>query len=79
MDATVEVSPRVDADAARALSDPARRAAAGRYLSDLLKGERVHEVLAEAIAEARHEARSRGPTDQEMDAELDAWRAESRG
>ena len=79
MDATVEVSLPVDADAAKALNDPARRALAGRYLSNLLKGERVHEVLAEAIAEARHEARSRGLTDQEIDAELDAWRAESRG
>jgi hypothetical protein len=78
MDSTVEVSPRVHADAAKALSDPARRAAAGRYVSNLLKGERVHEVLAEAIAEAKHEARSRGLSDQEIDAELDAWRSESK-
>ncbi len=78
MDATVEVTLPVDADAARALNSPARRAAAGRCLSSLLKGERIHDVLAEAIAEAKHEARASGLTDEEIDAELEAWRAESK-
>ena len=77
MGAPVEVTLPVDADAARALSSPARRAAAGRCLSYLLKGERIRYVLAEAIAEAKREARTSRLTDEEVDAELDAWRAES--
>ena len=41
MDTTVDVTLPVDAEAAKALDSPARRAAAGRYLSGLLKGRRV--------------------------------------
>ena len=78
MDTTVDVTIPVDAEAARALANPARREAAGRYLSSLLKGERVHEVLAEAIADAKREARASGLTDEEIDAELEAWRAEHK-
>jgi hypothetical protein len=40
MDSTVDVTLRVDAEAAKALDSPARRAAVGRYLSGLLKGDR---------------------------------------
>jgi hypothetical protein len=76
MDRTVEVTLPIDPDAAKVLDSPARREAAGRYLSSLLKGGRVREVLAEAIAEAKHEARARGLTDDEIDAELEAWRTE---
>jgi len=41
MDTTVEVVLPVDAEAAKALNSRARREAAGRYLSGLLKGGRV--------------------------------------
>ena len=41
MDTTVDVIIPVDAEAARALESPARREAAGRYLSGLLKGGRA--------------------------------------
>lgn len=76
MDTTVDVTIPVDAETARALASPARREAAGRYLSGLLKGERVLEILAEAITDAKREARASGLTDAEIDAELEVWRAE---
>jgi hypothetical protein len=75
MDDTVDVAIPVDAEAAKCLESPARRAALGRYLSALLKDGRIGDVLAEAIAEAKREARAGGLTDDEIDAELDAWRA----
>jgi hypothetical protein len=78
MDTTVEVTLPVDAEAAKALNSPARREAAGRYLSGLLTGGRVHDVLAEAIAEAKHEARASGLIDEDIDAELEAWRGERK-
>jgi len=78
MDTTVEVVLRVDAEAAKALNSRARREAAGRYLSSLLKGGRVREVLSEAIADAKREARSKGLTDDDIDAELEAWRAKEK-
>jgi len=71
----VEVTLPVDVEAAKALSSPARREAAGRYLSGLLTGGLVHDVLAEAIAEAKREARASGLTDEDIDTELEAWRA----
>lgn len=79
MDGLVDVTIPVDPEAAKALESPARREAAGRYLSDLLKRGALRDVLAEAIAELKREARDRGLTDAEIDAELDAWRAEGRG
>ncbi len=75
MDNTVDVIIPVDAEAARALASPARREAAGRYLSGLLKGGHIPNVLVEAIADAKREARTRGLTDTDIDAELGAWRA----
>lgn len=78
MDATVEVTLPLDAEAAKALNSPARREAAGRYLSSLLTGGRVRDVLAEAVADAKREARARGLTDEDIDAELEAWRAERK-
>ena len=75
---TVEVTIPVDADAARALKSRARRAAAGRYLSGLLKGGRARDLLAEAIGEAKEEAHTRGLTDGDIDAELEAWRVERK-
>jgi hypothetical protein len=78
MDTTVEVSLPVDTEAAKALSNPARREAAGRYLSGLLTGGRAHDVLADAIAEAKREARASGLTDEDIDAELEAWRGEHK-
>jgi hypothetical protein len=78
MDTTVEVTLPVDPEAAKALNSPARREAAGRYLSGLLTGGRVRDVLAEAIAEAKHEARASGLTDEDIDAELAVWRTEDK-
>lgn len=76
MDTTVDVTIPLDVEAARALDNPARREAAGRYLSGLLKEGRVRDILAEAIAEAKREARANGLTDADIDAELEAWRSE---
>lgn len=78
MDNTVDVIIPVDAEAARALDSPARREAVGRYLSELLKGGRVRDVLAQAIVAAKSEARANGLTDEDIDAELEAWRAEQK-
>ena len=78
MDNMVEVTIPVDADAAQALRSPARRAAAGRHLSGLLKGGRARDLLAEAIGEAKEEAHTRGLTDGDIDAELKAWRVERK-
>ena len=76
MDTTVDVTIPLDVEAARALDNPARREAAGRYLCGLLKEGRVRDILAEAIAEAKREARANGLTDADIDAELEAWRSE---
>ena len=76
MDDTVDVTIPVLPEVARALESPARREAAGRVLSGLLKGGRVRDVLAEAIADVKREARANGLTDEDIDAELAAWRAE---
>jgi hypothetical protein len=78
MSDTVDVTIPVDAEAAQALKSPARRAAAGRYLSGLLKGGRARDFLEEAFAEAKSEARANGLTDADIDAELEAWRAERK-
>jgi hypothetical protein len=78
MSDTVDVSIPIDVDAAQALESPARRAAAGRYLSGLLNGSRVREFLEEAIADAKSEARKNGLTDADIDAELEAWRTERK-
>ncbi|HEX5461076.1 MAG TPA: hypothetical protein VFX20_14015 [Steroidobacteraceae bacterium] len=78
MGTTIDVTIPVDSDAARALENPARRAAAGRYLSGLIKGGRARDLIEEAIAEARREARAKGLSDSEIDAELRAWRSEQR-
>lgn len=59
-------------DAAQALKSPARRAAAGRYLSGLLKSGRARDLLAEAIGEVKEEAHTPGLTDGDIDAELEA-------
>ena len=75
---TVEVTIPVDAEAAQALKSPARRAAAGRYISGLLKGGRARDLLEEAFAETKSEARANGLTDADVDAELKAWRAERK-
>jgi hypothetical protein len=72
VDVTIPVEPEV----AKALESAARREAAGRVLSGLVKGGRLREVLGEAIGEAKREARANGLTDAEIEHELDAWRAE---
>jgi hypothetical protein len=58
--------------------DPARREAVGRYLSGLLSGGRVPDVLAAAMLDAKRDARAKGLTDEDIDAELEVWRAESK-
>jgi hypothetical protein len=73
---TVDVTIPLDPEAAKALDTPARREAVGRYLSELLKGRRVREALAEAIADVKREARASGLTDKDIDAELEAWHTE---
>jgi hypothetical protein len=78
LDTTVEVTLPVDAEAAKALNSPARREAAGRYLSGLLTGGRIHDVLADAITEAKREARASGLMDEDIDAELETWRGERK-
>ena len=76
MGRTVDVTIPVDVETAKALESPVRRKALGRYLSELLKGGRARDLLAEAIADTKREARASGLTDEEIDAELEAWRAE---
>lgn len=78
MDRTVDVTIPLEPEAARCLESPERRQAIGRYLSGLLKGGRLRDVLAEAIADAKREARAAGLTDQEVEAELAVWRSERR-
>jgi hypothetical protein len=78
MDNTVDVTIPIDAEAAKALDSPVRREAAGRYLSSLLTGGRIPEVLADAIAEAKRQARANGLTDEAIDSELAAWQVERR-
>jgi hypothetical protein len=75
---TVDVMIPLEADAARALQDPARRRAVGQYVSALLREGKLRDILADAIAEAKREARAGGLTDEEIDAELEVWRAERR-
>jgi hypothetical protein len=75
MEKTVDVTIPMDAEAARTLESPARREALGRYLSKLLKGGRIRDVLAEAIADAKCEARATGLSDDDVDDEIEAWRA----
>lgn len=79
MNGLATVAILMDADAAQAFNTPARREAAGRYLSRLLKQGRINELLADAITEAKNEARSNGLTDADVDDELDAWRSERGG
>jgi hypothetical protein len=78
MEKMVDVTIPMDAEAARALESPVRREALGRYLSELLKGGRIRDALAEAIADAKREARATGLTDDNVDAEIEAWRAGRR-
>jgi len=79
MSDTAEVNIPVDADTARALQSPARRAAAGRCLSHLLKDGRFRRnLLEEAMDDVKAEARANGLTDADVDAELAAWRAERK-
>jgi hypothetical protein len=67
-----DLSIPVDPEFAKVLEDPARREAAGRVLSGLLKEGHLRDTLAEAIADAKREARANGLRDAEIDAELQA-------
>jgi hypothetical protein len=75
---TINVLIPIDAEVAGALDNPARREAAGRYLSGLLKEGGIRIPLAQAIAELKQEAHANGLTDEDVDAEIAAWRAERR-
>jgi len=70
MSEAVDITIAVDAEAAHILESPARREAAGRYLSGLLREGRLRDVLAEAIAAVKAEAYANGLTDQDIDSEL---------
>lgn len=72
----IDVAIPVDVETAKALEDPARRAAAGRYLSHLLRGGRLSASLAQAITDVKQQAHTNGLTDEMVDAELEAWQAE---
>ena len=58
---TVEVTIPVDAEAAQALKSPARRAAAGRYISGLLKGGRARDLLQRLLQSPRGDSRTWSP------------------
>ena len=78
MDDMIDISIPVDAETAKLLESPARREAAGRYLSGMVKSHRIAGLLAEAIAELKREAHANGLTDEMVDAEIEAWREERR-
>ena len=78
MDGHIDVTIPFQPEVARALESPVRREAAGRVLSELLKGGHLRQVLEEVIAAAKREARANGLTDAYIDAEMDIWRAEPR-
>ncbi len=75
---TIDVLIPIDAEVAGALDNPARREAAGRYLSGLLKKDGIRRVPGAAIADLKQEAHATGLTDDDVDAEIAAWRAERR-
>ena len=79
MDEHVDVIIPFEPDIARALENPARREAAGRVLSGLIRGGHLRDVLGEMIATAKREAWAHGLTDADIDAELEAWRNEPHG
>jgi len=79
MPRTIDVAIPLDPEAAKVLENPTRRRALGRYVSELLKGGGVRDVLADAIADAKREAGAKGLMDEDIDAELQAWYAERRG
>ena len=66
----------VDAEAARALENPALREAAGQYLSSLLKEGHLGDILANAIAAIKAEAHANGLTNDDIDAEVRLWSVE---
>lgn len=78
MDAVVEIPIPIDAAAANALQTPERRAAAGRYLSSVLRGGGAQDLVARLISDIKTEAHANGLTDADVDAELAQWRSERR-
>lgn len=70
----VDVIIPTHAEAVRARESLACCEVTSRYLSSLLKGGWVRDLLTEAIADAKQEARANNLTD--ADAELEGWRAE---
>lgn len=78
MDATVDVTIPVEAEAAAALVDARNRAAIGRLVSRVLRPHSGPSALAQAIAELKAEARAAGLSDADIDAELAAYNAERR-
>jgi hypothetical protein len=78
MSDTVEVTIRVEREAAAALRDARNRDAVGRLVSRVLRPHCGPNALAIAIAEIKAEAREAGLTDGEIDAELIAYNTERR-
>ena len=76
MDTLVDIPIPVDAETARALQDPERRQAAGRYLKEAMRDGSVRTLLTDAIADLKREAHGNGLTDEIVEAELEQWRRE---
>lgn len=79
MDDLVDITISIDAEAAKALSDPRNREAVGRLVSRALRPHGGPSPLAQAIADMKADARAAGLTDAEIDAELAAYNAERSG
>jgi len=76
VETTVDVTIQIDTKTARALESPARREAAARYPSFILRDGHGAKVLSEAINDAKPEAGAHGLTDDDIDAEIEEWMAE---
>ena len=79
MDDLVDVTISIDAEAAKALSDPRNREAVGRLVSRALRPHAGPSPLAQAIAEMKADARAAGLTDAAIDAELAAYNGDQSG
>ena len=76
LESMVNITLPVDEAVAAALATPAQLLAAGRYLSEIVRGQNPRFKLIEAMVLLGQEAQANGITDEIVDAELKAWRAE---
>lgn len=79
MATTIDVTIPVEAEVAATLSDPERREAAGRLLSQMLRPGPGRAPLVEAIAGLKAQAHAAGLTDEAIEEELAAYNSERRG